>query len=48
MPFENLEVRVPVGYHNILSATYGDYMQLPPEEKQIPIQMTYIKYYWKT
>ncbi|MBQ9705947.1 MAG: LicD family protein [Paludibacteraceae bacterium] len=26
MPFENLKVRVPVGYHNILTKHYGNYM----------------------
>lgn len=35
-PFEDLTVPIPVGYDGILRATYGDYMQLPPEEKRRP------------
>ena len=35
MPFENLMVRVPKGYDRILTNTYGDYMQLPPESERI-------------
>ena len=30
-PFENLYLRVPSGYHKILSKQYGDYMLLPDE-----------------
>ncbi len=32
--FEGMQVRVPVGNHNCLTRTYGDYMQLPPEESR--------------
>lgn len=32
--FESLGMRIPSGYHNILTATYGDYMQFPPIEKR--------------
>lgn len=48
MPFCDSEFYVMNGYDNVLKRYYGDYMQLPPEEKRIPIQMTYIKYFWKT
>lgn len=34
MKYEDLDVSVPVGYDNILRSYYGDYMQLPPEEKR--------------
>lgn len=34
-PFEGLEVRLPKGYHLLLTQMYGDYMQLPPVEKRI-------------
>lgn len=35
MNFEDIKVRVPIGYHNILTNCYGDYMQLPPLEKRV-------------
>ena len=33
-PFEDTMVPIPVGYDNYLSCVYGDYMKLPPLEKQ--------------
>lgn len=33
--FENLKFKIPVGYDEILTQMYGDYMQLPPIEKQV-------------
>lgn len=30
--FEMLKVRVPKGYHNILTQTYGDYLQIPDDK----------------
>lgn len=36
MDFENLKVKVPIGYDEFLKRQYGDYMKLPPKEKQIP------------
>jgi len=33
--FEGMEICAPVGYHDILTQLYGDYMQLPPEEKRV-------------
>lgn len=35
MPFGKYEFRVPKAYDEILRHTYGDYMQLPPEEDRI-------------
>lgn len=34
MPFGKFEFAVPIGYDAILRRQYGDYMQLPPEEKR--------------
>jgi lipopolysaccharide cholinephosphotransferase len=35
MPFENMTIKVPNGYDAYLRVLYGDYMQLPPEEKRV-------------
>lgn len=32
--FEGYQFPIPIGYHEILCAYYGDYMQLPPLEKR--------------
>lgn len=32
--FEGLKVPAPVGYHNLLSLWYGNYMEFPPVEKR--------------
>lgn len=34
--FEDLIVRIPIGYHELLTHAYGDYMTPPPKEKQVP------------
>lgn len=36
LPFEGLEVPVPIGYDTYLKMAFGDYMCLPPEEEQKP------------
>lgn len=36
VPFEDRKVRIPVGAKKILTAIYGDYMQLPPEAARVP------------
>ncbi len=36
MDFENLKVKVPIGYDAFLRCHYGDYMKLPPKEEQVP------------
>lgn len=45
LSFEGLTVSAPVGYDRILRHIYGDYMELPPVEKQV----THHSYtvYWK-
>lgn len=35
LPFENTTIPVPIGYKEILALYYGDYMKLPPKEKQV-------------
>lgn len=35
MPFEDFQVRVPVGYDEYLRNAYGDYMKFPPENKRV-------------
>ena len=34
LPFEDTTISAPIGYSPFLSYLYGDYMQLPPEEKR--------------
>lgn len=34
--FEGREFRIPVRYDKLLRTMYGDYMQLPPEDKRVP------------
>ncbi len=34
VPFENTKIRVPKGYDSYLKSDFGNYMQLPPEEKR--------------
>lgn len=46
MPFADSEFYVMCGYDNVLTRYYGDYMQLPPEEKRTPPQLRYIRFYW--
>ena len=46
VPFEDSDFYVMTGCDNVLKRYYGDYMQLPPKEKQVPPQ-SYIKFYWK-
>ncbi len=36
LEFEGITVKVPRGYHDVLEASYGDYMKLPPPEQRIP------------
>lgn len=36
-PFEDKMMPIPVGYERYLKKTFGDYMQRPPEEKQVSI-----------
>ncbi len=34
-PFEGRSYRIPVGYHRMLTAGYGDYMQPPPQAERV-------------
>lgn len=34
-PFENTKMRCPIGWHDYLTCQFGDYMQLPPENKRV-------------
>ena len=43
--FEGKQFRAPIGYDAILTKIYGDYMQLPPEEKRVSHHIA--KTYWK-
>ena len=45
--FEGVTVRSVNDYDAVLSRFYGNYMQLPPKEKQVPDQLRYIQFYWK-
>ena len=35
VPFENLMIAIPNNNHEFLTKVYGDYMQLPPEDKRV-------------
>ncbi len=41
MPFADFTIRVPAMYDEYLKRIYGDYMQLPPEEKRHPTHGCY-------
>ena len=43
--FEDREYKIPVGYDKWLTSIYGDYMQLPPKEKQVAHHI--FEVYWK-
>ena len=34
--FEDAQLMIPKGWHEVLTEVYGDYMQLPPEDKRVP------------
>lgn len=36
LPFEDTVLMAPKNWHEVLTWIYGDYMQLPPEEKRVP------------
>ncbi len=39
--FENIKLKCPKGFDEFLKIYYGDYMALPPKEKQIPLHTAY-------
>ena len=45
LQFEDGFFMAPEHYHEVLSLAYGDYMQLPPEEKRKPYH-TGAEFYW--
>lgn len=45
LDFEGRKFKVPVGYHEVLTKMYGDYMKLPPKEQQITHHSN--NNYWK-
>lgn len=42
LPFEEIMVNVPEKYHELQTHLYGDYMSLPPKEKQVTHSITII------
>lgn len=36
VPFEDMTAKIPGGYDELLTNAYGNYMSLPPKEKQVP------------
>ena len=45
LDFEGQKFKAPAGYHEILTKMYGNYMELPPVEKQVTHHSN--KNYWK-
>ena len=51
-PFEDTQMPIPAGYDDYLKIAFGDYMQLPPEEKRVghhealfmDLDNSYVKY----
>lgn len=37
VPFENITIRIPYGYEQYLTMDFGEYMQLPPEDKRVSV-----------
>lgn len=46
LPFEDDVFAAPKHYNEVLQNQYGDYKQLPPEDKRIPL-ISYAKFYWR-
>lgn len=47
MEFEGHQILAMNGYEGILTNQYGDYMQLPPVEKRVPLATSNVRFYWK-
>lgn len=45
--FEQHQVKALKGYDEYLRRLYGEYMQLPPEDKRVPKQTHYMHVFWK-
>ena len=48
VPFEDTTIMIPAAYDKMLTAIYGDYMQLPPVEKRKPELDDFGGIYWKS
>lgn len=46
LPFEDAEFYAPKDWDKVLRNIFGDYMQLPPQEEQVP-HTNYAKFFWK-
>lgn len=46
LPFEDAEFYAPKDWDKVLRNIFGDYMQLPPQEEQVP-HTSYAKFFWK-
>lgn len=46
LPFEDTKLQVITAYEEYLQDVFGDYMQLPPEEEQVPAHLEH-KFYFK-
>lgn len=44
--FDEIEVPLPVGYDTYLRTQYGEYMTLPPKEKQVPSHSLPYRFPW--
>lgn len=48
MPFDGVNLMVPVNYDKVLKLSFGeDYMTPPPAKKRKPLQSNYVRFYWK-
>ena len=45
--FEDAQLMIPKGWHEVLTEVYGDYMQLPPEEKRVPTHSSQQSEIWE-
>jgi lipopolysaccharide cholinephosphotransferase len=47
LPFEDQQFYVASGYDHILTVIFGDYMKIPPKEKQVSHIIHKWGFYWK-
>ena len=47
LPFEDQQFYVASGYDNILTVIFGDYMKIPPKEKQVSHLFLQWKFFWR-
>ena len=47
LPFEDQQFYVASGYDNILTVIFGDYMKIPPKEKQVSHIINQWEFYWR-